>query len=159
MRLRGMSWIVRIGFFTILLLIGGCSPSSQPASLPTSMATTTTSQEANFEKLSSRLQMLQRNPALLTGSPEEMGKALSLPPNSLLKDDLGRILVSIRVKDASDAAVSALKNAGAQIVNISSQYGVVTAYIAVKDLASLAGLPGVLSIQEEMAPQSQSAGG
>ena len=165
--MRAQNRLVHFGFLAILLLCTACAPSPamplpSPTSLPSLPPPTETAAEnnnTNLDKLSSRLQLLQQNPALLTGSADDLGKALSLPPNSLLKDDNGRILVSMRVKDASDTAVSALKNAGAQIVNVSAQYGVVTAYVDVKDLPGLAGLPGVLSIQEEMAPQSQGAGG
>jgi hypothetical protein len=82
-------------------------------------------------------------------------RALSLPdqgPGSLLADAAGDPLVYIylaRVDPGVSAAVSA---AGARIVHSSDRYGVLTAAVAPHRLAAVAAVPGVVGLQEALAP-------
>jgi hypothetical protein len=82
-------------------------------------------------------------------------RALSLPddgPGSLLFDPAGRPLVYIALARIDPQASAALREAGARITHISERYNVVTAAVAPRHLAAVAAAPGVLSMQEAIAP-------
>ena len=107
-------------------------------------------------KLSFRLEALSRSSELRASSSDVQARALSLPasgPGSLLRDNLGRLLVDIRMDDLSALNLQALRTAGAAITHVSDRYKVVTALVNATDLTNIANLPSVKSVQEELAPQ------
>ncbi len=82
-------------------------------------------------------------------------RALSLPdhgPGSLLFDAAGDPLVYISLAHSDPRARAALRAAGARIVHVSERYRVVTAAVAPRRLAAVAAVPGVVSMQEALAP-------
>ena len=92
---------------------------------------------------------------LRTASADEQARALSLPPQgpgSLVHDAQGRLLVNIRMMDLSANGLQSLRDAGIVIKNVSEQYQQVTAFVAGADLETLANLPMVQNVQEELAP-------
>ena len=81
--------------------------------------------------------------------------ALGLPAQgfgSLLLDRAGNPLVYIFVARIDQSMLAALAGAGAQVVHVSGQFGVVTAAVPPGQLATMAALPGVASMQEALAP-------
>ena len=106
-------------------------------------------------KLSARLEMLAQSPSLRVASADEQARALSLPaqgPGSLMRDEHGRLLVTIGTTDFSDSGLQALRDAGVVITNVSEQYRVVTAFVAPDDLITVVTLPAVHSVVEELTP-------
>ncbi len=106
-------------------------------------------------KLSARLDMLAKSPALRAASAEEQARALSLPPSgsgSLMRDAQGRLLVTIRMADLAPTQLQALRDAGAVITNVAEPYRTVTAFVAPGDLAAIANLTAVQSVLEELTP-------
>ncbi len=106
-------------------------------------------------KLSARLEMLAKSPALRSASAEEQARALSLPPSgpgSLMRDAQGRLLVTIRMADLAPTQLQALRDAGAVITNVAEPYRTVTAFVEIADLNAIASLTTVESVQEELAP-------
>ena len=106
-------------------------------------------------KLSARLALLAQSEPLQRATPAEQAKALGLPasgPGSLVRDAQSRILVTIRTADVSDAFQQALRGAGADVQNISERYQSITAYVPLTKLTTIAALPAVQNIQEELAP-------
>jgi hypothetical protein len=82
-------------------------------------------------------------------------RALSLPeygPGSLLTDAAGDPLVYIRLARVDAPSRAALTTAGARIIHSGERYGMVTALVAPRLLAAVAAVPGVVSIQEALAP-------
>ncbi len=138
---------------------GGVAPQ-----IPTSTSAASSPQAANTQisilkkstgKLSSRLEALASSPTLQNATLEEQARALSLPatgPGSLIRDEQGRILVTIRMDDTSAANLQALAAAGATVVNVSQSHQTLTAFIALNDLQAAANLQSVQSIQEELSP-------
>lgn len=142
------------------------SPAAPPT--PTTLATLTTNSTQNrttapdIQKISGRLQTLMNDPALANASQDEQSKAFSLPPSgagSIRFDKQGRVLVNIRVNDASDGTVQTIKDAGALVQHVSAQYLTLSAYVSAQDLAAVAALAPVLSLQEELAPQMHGGNG
>ena len=158
--------------FLLAILIAGCAGASiQPSptagitetvtvststsSLPGMSATQLPIIKKATGKLSSRLEMLSGSLALQAADPEEQARALSLPATgagSLIRDEQGRLLVTIRMDDTSGTNLEALVKAGATIVNLAQSHQTVTAFLAVNDLQAAADLPVVQSIQEELSP-------
>ncbi|MBI1878921.1 MAG: hypothetical protein HYR94_12010, partial [Chloroflexi bacterium] len=105
-------------------------------------------------KLSFRLQLLVQ-PAIGVQDNETQAQILSLPangPGSLLRNEHGELLVYIRLTDVSAPHVQTLKDTGANIVHIAEEYKIITAYIRIDRLLSVAGLAAVQSVQEELKP-------
>ena len=110
-------------------------------------------------KLSFRLQALANVPALSAMNAQDQAAALSVAPEgpgSLAKDAQGKLLVYIRVADLSDAGLQNLQRAGAEVVHVSPEYMVVTAYVDASSLNALEGLQSVLSVQEALRPMNNS---
>jgi hypothetical protein len=85
-------------------------------------------------------------------------RALSLPergPGSLMTDAAGDLLVYIRVVSVDARSQAALSAAGARITHASERYGVITALVSPRRLAAVAAAPGVVSVQEALAPMPQ----
>jgi hypothetical protein len=117
---------------------------------PTTNATSTT-----ISRLSSRLQLLSQ-PALQSADPAQQSASLNLPrrgPGSLFTDPTGRILTYVRVTSTEQTTLNALRSGGAQIAHVAPAYQTVTAWVAPSDLLSIAGLPMVISVREELRPR------
>jgi hypothetical protein len=105
-------------------------------------------------KLSYRLQLLAQ-PAVGIQDADSQAELLHLPargPGSLLKNEAGEILVYIRLTDLSADTLQALTDAGASPVHIAPAYHTVTAYVGFDRLLTVADIPAVQSIQEELTP-------
>lgn len=148
-----MGWF--LVFAAALAVLAGCLPTPAATFLaPTSTVASPVAPKPTG-KLSARLEMLAQSPSLLAASADEQARALSLPaqgPGSLMRDEQGRLLVNIRTTDFSAGGLQALRDAGAVITNVSEQYQVVTAFVAPDDLATIATLPAVLIVMEELTP-------
>jgi hypothetical protein len=82
-------------------------------------------------------------------------QALHMPTEgygSLLLDRAGTPLVYIRLAGISSATLAALASAGARIIHSSDRYGVVTAAVAPDQMTAVAQVPGVVAMQEALAP-------
>jgi subtilisin family serine protease len=107
--------------------------------------------------LSARLAVLAKAGEMVANRAVIM-RALSLPeqgPGSLLADPAGNPLVYIRLARVDAHSRSALSTAGARIIHASERYGVVTALVTPNQLAAVAAAPGVVAIQEALAPMVQ----
>jgi len=108
---------------------------------------------AKRAKLSPRLSVLARD------APRHgfvRASALSLPDagvGSLVRRANGDVLVEIRTADVGAPTLDALQAAGANIVNVSSQYSTVTASVAPNALAAIAAGPAVRYVNEVLAPR------
>jgi hypothetical protein len=98
----------------------------------------------------------------LSLSRAEEARALSLPasgPGSLLRSG-GQVLVEVRFEEGARVEVDAVRAAGARIVHVSPRYATVTAAASPASLPRVAGIPGVQSVTEVLAPStSESDGG
>jgi hypothetical protein len=107
--------------------------------------------------LSARLAALAEADSMAVNRAAAM-RALSLPehgPGSLLADAAGNPLVYVRMARLDARSRWLLSAAGARIVNVSERYSVVTALVAPSQLAAVAAVQGVVSIQEALAPVGQ----
>ena len=103
--------------------------------------------------LSPRLAELAK-PALRTAPPAEQAQALSLAaegPGSLVRDG-NRVLVEVRFDQGAAAGAGGLRQAGAQVVNVSQQYETVTVAAKPDELRALNGVPRVAGAREVLAP-------
>ena len=103
--------------------------------------------------LSPRLAELAR-PAIRTAPPAKQAQALSLAaegPGSLVRDG-NRVLVEVRFDHGAAAGVEALRQAGAQVVNVSRQYQTVTVAAKPDELRALNGVPRVAGAREVLKP-------
>jgi hypothetical protein len=110
----------------------------------------------NAGPLSARLAMLAQVGGATAAIP-----ALGLPdsgPGSLLTSTAGDPLVYIQLARVDPQAQAALDAAGAQILHVSARHGMVTAAVAPHQLAAVAAVPGVLSMQEALTPFAREAG-
>ena len=73
-------------------------------------------------------------------------------PMSLVKNSSGQMLVYIKVTDTGEAQTSALNSTGASITNVSNRYKVVTAYVALPQIKTIAALPFVKYVSEVLKP-------
>ncbi len=103
--------------------------------------------------LSPRLAELAE-PAVRTAPPAEQAQALSLAPEgpgSLMRDG-NRVLVEVRFDQGAAAGVEDLRQAGAEVVNVSRQYQTVTVAAKPDELRELNGVPGVRGAEEVLQP-------
>jgi hypothetical protein len=75
----------------------------------------------------------------------------------LLRPSVKEVLVYARVVDTSERTISSLKQAGASIVDVAPAYLTVTIGVAPTDLAAVAALASVLSLEEAVAPSIATA--
>jgi subtilisin family serine protease len=68
-----------------------------------------------------------------------------------------RVIVDVRFGSGAAARAEALQQAGASIVSVSSQFQTVTVAALPSQLRSVAAVPGVLGVQEEITPFTQAA--
>jgi hypothetical protein len=137
-----------------LATLTACAAPTIPAA-PSPLATPLPTSGKPTSKLTPRLQMLTDSPALRAASAEEQARALGLPPQgpgSLVRDAQARLLVTMRTRDVSDEFQKALRDAGAVVTNVSERYQSVTAFVPIAQLTTVANLPAVQSVQEELAP-------
>jgi hypothetical protein len=111
------------------------------------------------ETLSSRLYALSR-PSLASASRSQQATALSLAdsgPGSLLRR-AGRLIVQVRFNRLRAGDAGAVREAGAQVLGVSSRYRTITAAVSADDLRALGDVDGVASVTEELTPMISSAG-
>ena len=104
-------------------------------------------------KLSSRLSELA-SPAVRGGSRRQQATQLSLAasgPGSLLREG-NRVLVEVQLDGDQVGTLEALRRAGAEIVQSSGRYGVVTVAVRPQDLRRLDAVSGVGAVTEVLAP-------
>jgi subtilisin family serine protease len=137
------SRLVRRSSLVALLAVGALAPSSALAmSAPTG--------DAN---LSPRLAELAK-PAVRSAPQGEQAARLSLAasgPGSLLRDG-GRVLVDVRFDNGAEAAADDLRQAGAEVVQVSRRYQTVTVAAAPADLPRIADLAGVAAVTGVLTP-------
>lgn len=93
-------------------------------------------------------------PAVRALPPARQARALGVAssgPGSLIRRD-GQILVYVGVDRGAAAALPALRNAGAGIVDVSRRYQIVTARVSPADLHGVAKVGGVVSVSPVRAP-------
>ncbi len=111
------------------------------------------------DELSSRLDALS-GAGLRAASPAEQARAVSLladGPGSLLRDG-GNLIVDVRVDGAARERVAGLREAGADIVAVAADYGLVSVSVPEGRLRDLARAPGVESVTEELTPMTGADG-
>lgn len=109
-------------------------------------------------ELSPRLAALAA-PGLRQASPAEQAEALSLAPSgagSLLREG-DRVLAYVRFESGAAARVEALREAGAEIVDVSARYQTVTVAAHPADLPAVGAVPGVAAVTEALAPVVRAA--
>jgi hypothetical protein len=124
----------------VLLPAALAAPGKPPASVATS-------------RLSDRLTALA-TPELRSAPRAEQAQRLSLPangPGSLLRagDD---VVVDIRAATTSDRFQHALRAAGAERLDVSARYGIVTAAVGIGELHAVAAVEGVEAVTEDLTP-------
>ncbi len=103
--------------------------------------------------LSPRLAELA-TPAVRTAPPAEQAQALSLAaegPGSLVRDG-NRVLVEVRFDRGTAAGVEDLRQAGAQVINVSPRYQTVTVAAKPDQLRALNAVPQVAGAREVLKP-------
>jgi hypothetical protein len=133
----------RIVAFVTVLAVCALAPSS-------ALAMSTPASDPN---LSARLAELAR-PAVRSASPAAQAARLSLAtsgPGSLLRDG-NRVLAEVRFKSDAVGAVPDLRQAGAEVVQISDRYQAVTVAVRAADLPRIGELSGVDAVAEVLTP-------
>jgi len=116
-----------------------------------------TGEQGKPGKLSPRLATM----AAAAGSASPSARALSLPATGvgrLIQRPRGRVLVEIRMATLAPAAIAALTALGAQVVNVSHAYSIVTASVTPASLHAIAADAAVRYVSEVLAPQVGSVG-
>ncbi len=93
---------------------------------------------------------------LRTASPIDQADAVSLLPSgpgSLTRDG-GRLVVQIRTAAAPAGSLGAIRDAGADVIDIDAELHTVTASVREADLRMVGAIPGVVSVEEVIAPMS-----
>jgi hypothetical protein len=115
-------------------------------------------------KLSPRLVLLS-NPPVAASSTAQQAHVLGLPESgggSLLRAPGGSVIVYARVSGSIEGARSAVRGAGAKVLNASDSYGILTLAVLPSALERLDSLSEVISVTEALAPEVSgvmSAGG
>lgn len=108
-------------------------------------------------ELSARLAVLAKT-AVHSAAPPAQAEELSLPlegPGSIAR--LGnRVLAEVRFEDRAVAASSALRAAGARVVNVSRRFQTITVAVRPAELGGLNRVPGVAGITEVLEPIASS---
>ncbi len=105
-------------------------------------------------KLAPRLQtLLQPQVRALTGAGQSRALGLAASgAGSLMQRPGGRVVVRIRFADTSTATLDAVRAAGVTDLSVSVPDAVANGVVAPSDLAAVAQVPGVASVQEEITP-------
>ena len=146
-----MRWLLAIlvGLGTILTL-----PRVQPAPTVYLVSAVPSSSIKATGPLSLRLAALAQMDWTVAGRAAA-SHALGLPAQgygSLLVDRAGNPLVYIHLARIDQSALASLAGTGAQVMHISEPFGVVTAAVPPSQLAAVAAVPGVVDVQEALAP-------
>jgi hypothetical protein len=107
--------------------------------------------------LSPRLAELAR-PGVRSAPPAKQAQALSLAaegPGSLAREG-NRVVVEVRFDHGAAAAVEDLRQAGAEVVNVSRRYQTVTVAAKPEELRALNGVPRVAGAREVLKPATAS---
>ncbi len=113
---------------------------------------------ADPDSLSTRLDALAGK-GLRSASPAEQADAVSLLPSGAgsLTRDGGRLVVQIRTDASPSRSLGAIRDAGADVIDVSPDYNTVTAAIQERNLRTVGAIPGVVSVEEVIAPMSGAA--
>jgi hypothetical protein len=123
------------------------------AACPLAPAAQAMSTAPSDQGLSPRLGELAQ-PSLQAASPAEQAEQLSLAangPGSLVRDG-NRVFVEVRFSGGAEAGVNALREAGAEIFDVSPRYQTVTVATRPLDLPEIGAVPGVESVSEVLSP-------
>ena len=80
------------------------------------------------------------------------------PHRNLHRDAQGRLLVEVRSNSFLETDLAALRNAGAEIIDVSERYGMISAYMDAANLSALENIAAVQSVQEALAPITAGGG-
>ena len=144
---RRRAWPASIAALAALCALASAGGALAPASALAALA------PPGDGALSPRLAELAK-PALRTAPPAEQAQALSLAaegPGSLVRDG-NRVLVEVRFDHGAAAGAGDLRQAGAQVVNVSPQYQTVTVAAKPDELRALNGVPRVAGAREVLKP-------
>ena len=153
-------WIGLIASAFVLLLLGK-SVAANPLTPAVSALPASQAVSKSVSKLTPRLNALAQSVTLRTASPETQAVALSLSaqgPGSLVRDAQGRLLVEVRSNSFLETDLAALRNAGAEIIDVSERYGMISAYMDAANLSALENIAAVQSVQEALAPITAGGG-
>lgn len=103
--------------------------------------------------LSPRLAELAK-PALSSAPLDKQAEALSLAaegPGSLIRQG-NRVVVDVRFDSGAAASLGGLRDAGAQVIQLSRRYQTVTVAVTPSELNQLAGVARVQGITEDLSP-------
>jgi len=117
------------------------------------------SASADPGSLTPRLEALASK-GLREASPAEQADAVSLlrsGPGSLSRV-AGRLDVQIRTAGAPGGSLDAIRTAGADVIDISHELQTITALVREQDLRRVGAVPGVVSVEEVIAPMSGAGG-
>ena len=155
--------LVRLGWL-LAMLLGFSATLALPRQYSPTFVDTSRPVTPGLQKaagpLSARLAALER----MDWSNEQRAaalRALGLPPQgygSLLLDRAGSPLVYVHLAQLDQPALEALASSGARVTHISREFGVVTAAVPPDRLADVAAVPGVLRLQEALAPGVREGG-
>jgi hypothetical protein len=143
--------IAVLSIIALLVIITGSSFAQEGFESPAGIS----SVYASKGKLSFRLDALTKYPDLNKASNRDRGIALSMRSEgrgSMVRDTAGRIMVSIRMDDVSEARIAELRNRGARIVHVSERYKVVTALVDPAYLHSIGSHAPVRHMREVIKP-------
>ncbi|MGB7589126.1 MAG: S8 family serine peptidase [Solirubrobacterales bacterium] len=141
----GKTLRARAGMLSIAVVILACSP------MPAFAFAASSSPRGGT--LSPRLAALAK-PSVLSLPPFRQARVLSLArsgPGSLLRKG-SRVVADVRFEHGAAAGVPGLREAGAEILNVSSRYQTVTVAAKPADLRAIAGVVRVAGVTEVLAP-------
>jgi len=153
---------------TLLLMLSGRGPRSAAVKVACLMALVLpllASQPAAAMRgpangLSPRLAELAK-PSVRSAPHQVQARKLGLVasgPGSLLRDG-NRVIAEVGLEGGVGSRLGALRAAGAEVVDVSGAYRVVTVAAKPSDLAQIAAVPRVTGVTEVLAPIVQGAGG
>ena len=110
--------------------------------------------------LSPRLALLAK-PSVRAASPLRQASALSVAPSGAgsLQREGSRVLLNVRFQSGAASSFGALAQAGARVVGLSHLYQTVTVAASPASLHAVAALPGVQSVEADLAPIVSAASG
>jgi hypothetical protein len=112
------------------------------------------------QELSPRLAALAKSEALRTAPPRKQAARLDVAPageGSLLRYG-ERLVVEVLVAGDPQDTADGLRAAGAEVLGVSPNYGIVTAAVAPASLQEVANAPGVEAVTEQLTPATSQVG-
>ena len=116
-------------------------------------AAATAASNSDDGNLSFRLAELAQ-PGMRSASLAQVGSRLALLPSQgagSLMHDGDRLIVEVRFDHGATASLDALRETGAEIINVSSRYQTVTVAATTAELRPIGALPGVGGVMEVLA--------